>query len=506
MEARDEGEMAVADVEPPVGPGAGRHAGRGGGPWVPALSGVGLALAFSVMLMEATSDGVRALGGPSIYVYSLVEIACCAAVARLSRGGLTLRGRPGLLAAASLAGALGAALVILAAGAGPGGAGWAPLGAWALFLSGTALASGGVTVLVLAWYEELASLSLDYAMLHYVAGGVLVGLLRLGRVGLSSLGGAAAALAAVGICLLPPLSAACLALGSRRVRGRAFASGEEAVARWDFPWALVALLAVFAFASKVTLNLLDEHEKGLASVAFLICYGGLLAVAVAGFKRFPYGAIRYAALPLMVAGMLCQVNGPEFGLAGTVLTRVAQELLVAFVASALFDLSYRSGMNALWVFSLSTGCRDAGGLAANLLTSGAGGLLADPGVARLIVSLLIVLVVAAYVALVSDRALEGGWGLIAASGGAGEADGAGTGDERLAELCGRAARRYDLTRREEDVLRMRLKGASLKEVEDGLGIAHSTVKSHVRHIYAKLGAASIEEARAAVEAAGRGER
>ena len=45
---------------------------------------------------------------------------------------------------------------------------------------------------------------------------------------------------------------------------------------------------------------------------------------------------------------------------------------------------------------------------------------------------------------------------------------------------------------------MRLEGATLKEVEDALCIAHNTVKSHVRHIYAKLGVSSLEEAREAV--------
>ena len=49
------------------------------------------------------------------------------------------------------------------------------------------------------------------------------------------------------------------------------------------------------------------------------------------------------------------------------------------------------------------------------------------------------------------------------------------------------------------MLLLRLKGASLKEFEEALCIALNTVKSHVRHIYAKLGATNLEEAREAVE-------
>lgn len=490
----------------------GRGPSSPGGPFIPALAGIGFVLAFYVMLMETTSAGARALGGLSIYLHSLVDLVCFAAVAGLSRQGLTLRRRGGVLAATGAAGVLGAVLVML--GAGAAAEGGTPT-AWALFAAGTLLASASFSTLVMAWFEELASLSLDYAMLHYIAGGLLAGVLRFARVGLDSLGGALSVCAAVGVCLMPAASAACLHAGAHKVSGRAFASGERALPRWHFPWELVVLLAVFNLASKFTLNLLDENEKGLAATAFVACYGALLIVVAAGFKRFPYRAIRYAALPLMVTGMLCQVNGADFALLGSIATRVAQELLLVLVVALLFDLAFRQGVNALWAFGLTEAFCNVGGLAANLLTGAGAAWLAEGRTATLVVSGLIVLVVTAYVALMSDRAMAGGWGLLtrrtnaaspAAWTGGREAPGT-AGSEELAECCSRAARVYDLTRREEDVLLMRLAGATLKEVEDELCIARSTVKSHVRHIYAKLGVESLDGAREAVERAGdRGRR
>ena len=51
----------------------------------------------------------------------------------------------------------------------------------------------------------------------------------------------------------------------------------------------------------------------------------------------------------------------------------------------------------------------------------------------------------------------------------------------------RPARSYDLTRREEDVLRLLMEGRTFAEAADELVVSLNTVKSHVRRIYAKMG-------------------
>lgn len=57
----------------------------------------------------------------------------------------------------------------------------------------------------------------------------------------------------------------------------------------------------------------------------------------------------------------------------------------------------------------------------------------------------------------------------------------------LDERCARIARAYDLTRREEDVLRLLMEGCTFAQAADGLVVSLNTVKSHVRHLYAKMG-------------------
>ena len=54
-------------------------------------------------------------------------------------------------------------------------------------------------------------------------------------------------------------------------------------------------------------------------------------------------------------------------------------------------------------------------------------------------------------------------------------------------LCAKAARIYDLTRREEDVLRLLVEGRTAPQIAEELVVSPNTVKTHVRNLYRKLG-------------------
>jgi DNA-binding NarL/FixJ family response regulator len=60
----------------------------------------------------------------------------------------------------------------------------------------------------------------------------------------------------------------------------------------------------------------------------------------------------------------------------------------------------------------------------------------------------------------------------------------------------------DLTARERDVLRQVALGKSNKDIASALGVSDETVKTHLRHLFAKLGAEN--RAQAAVRALARG--
>ncbi|WP_080797091.1 response regulator transcription factor [Arabiibacter massiliensis] len=76
-------------------------------------------------------------------------------------------------------------------------------------------------------------------------------------------------------------------------------------------------------------------------------------------------------------------------------------------------------------------------------------------------------------------------------------------DSALDSACARLARSFDLTRREEDVLRLLVEGRTFSQAADELVVSLNTVKSHVRRIYAKMGVAGKQDLLDTVSAAER---
>lgn len=61
------------------------------------------------------------------------------------------------------------------------------------------------------------------------------------------------------------------------------------------------------------------------------------------------------------------------------------------------------------------------------------------------------------------------------------------GEESLEARCARAARTYDLTRREEEILALLLQGRTRSEIARELFVSGDTVKTHIRNLYRKTG-------------------
>ena len=59
--------------------------------------------------------------------------------------------------------------------------------------------------------------------------------------------------------------------------------------------------------------------------------------------------------------------------------------------------------------------------------------------------------------------------------------------------CAHAARTFDLTRREEEVLALLLKGCTRSEIARELFVSGDTVKTHIRNLYRKTGVTGKDE-------------
>ena len=71
---------------------------------------------------------------------------------------------------------------------------------------------------------------------------------------------------------------------------------------------------------------------------------------------------------------------------------------------------------------------------------------------------------------------------------------------RLEEACDNVIERFGLTPREGDVLRLLARGRTSPVIQEKLFLSHNTVKTHVRHIYAKMDIHSQQELIDIVEA------
>lgn len=74
-------------------------------------------------------------------------------------------------------------------------------------------------------------------------------------------------------------------------------------------------------------------------------------------------------------------------------------------------------------------------------------------------------------------------------------------EQRLDEACAAVAEQFGLTARETDVLQLLARGRTASVIQERLVLSHNTVKSHVRHIYSKLGVHSQQQLIDLVDAA-----
>lgn len=68
-------------------------------------------------------------------------------------------------------------------------------------------------------------------------------------------------------------------------------------------------------------------------------------------------------------------------------------------------------------------------------------------------------------------------------------------DVAVRQACERAVTTYDLTAREAEMIELLVRGKTISQMCDELGIARGTVKAHCEHIYTKAGVRSKRELR-----------
>lgn len=308
-----------------------------------------------------------------------------------------------------------------------------------------------------------------------------------------------------GTVAVPLVSFVLCWLSSAYVPARATPAPDgAAVARYEFPWKPVVVMAFAGFTAGLGSFSLFGQTSDSRMLATFVVGARFLAASLLSGGRVRLGHFVVAAFALAAAGfVLVALVGVSNPAPAAFLVMLAYIALCVVGLALLGRTSFAAGVPSLWLFGF--------GRAASELMMGVGSYAKMiPGVSGIPQSAyaLAVLAVAGLVCLLpvallwrSEESRASGWAVAMVdrrTGGRAESE-----REVVSRRCGELAASHGLTEREKEVLEMLAAGASYQEVCQGLLVSMGTVKTHVRHVYAKLSVHSREEAPELIRTAGR---
>lgn len=419
-----------------------------------------------------------ALGG----LPTLARGVAFVALALLARRVVTVIGRPRLLAVSAMVMTVGA--VVRAASLA-----WLTGDAYAVVsLLGSVALNAGLAVLYLGWMELYSQMDTKHVLVYFT----LVHLVSsLASYALFALGPSLATTLLV--AAMPLVSVGMLRRANMRTKDAPYRQGETQRTNWSISPRPIILLVAFGFSNTVIRSFLGTEDQ--ATVLLGVCAAALcvLIAVVWRFGTFEIKALYQVSVPVLVAGALFVLMSGEWcGVAAAFCSNAAFALFSVFVTAVFCGIAYRYGVNAVWMFGITQASLTFGSFAGKMLSAWGGAFLFDPPMLVVTMSALVVMLVALSMVLVSDRDFTTTWGIT-------ERNGEGEGrswvdeEERMVQRCARMAQRFGLTRREEEVLVLMMRGYTLSRIGEALFVADSTMKTHSRHIYRKVGVQNRQE-------------
>lgn len=382
---------------------------------------------------------------------------------------------------------------------------------------------------LLYWSELYARMGMASASIAIAGSYVLGAVAFFGAVPLSPAVG-------LGLSVLLPLASSgafALAMAHGRLEARPSAVIEprqggsrfSAIGGGAFPWRVIVVVAVYQCAagmSRVDSN--AAIDLGCCAIAGAVAVAFVLVTLRPSVLFNAYQALRLV-FPLMTVSLIVGMMLGHGSLASKLLIGVSQTIAIITLMMLLCDNARRFGTSALLLVAVARTCTQAAFLAGD----GVGGAVVAAQAAHLMPFLyggaaaIIVMATLYWLSgpsrdalLPKGDSLEGaplhsddGAASGASMGGepkASTAAGALAADEATAghqasqalqslieQRCRVLADEYGLSNRESEVLVLLAWGKSARRVEELLVVSPNTVKTHVRHIYAKLGIHSRAE-------------
>lgn len=351
----------------------------------------------------------------------------------------------------------------------------------ALLYGGLVAAGLGLGLLILAWCEFYASLNpLRVAVYHALS-------ILFGEALLWLCMGLRVPWVATLSVVLPAISAgfvhrAALALPES---DRPQARPELDSAR--IPWKPIILMATCTFAMQFgALPVQPLLAGNVAGVAFatLFVFFGVLSTS----RWFNFDTIYRVAFPLVsVACMLATSLISDHPQLSAWCFDAGYTMLSMFIMIVLSNITYRFGVNAVWLNGIERGIRylvETAGFGLNAVVASS----MAPGAARVVGYAVTGAVVVTFAVIaLSEKELAAKWGIDL------HADEESAGADGFAPLpalslrVSELSREHGLSDREEEVLQLMARRMSTREMGEVLFLAEGTVKAHTSRIYRKLG-------------------
>lgn len=300
--------------------------------------------------------------------------------------------------------------------------------------------------------------------------------------------------AIIATSLLPAVSFGCVVLSLKSVpREKSRPTG----IRFPLPWKLLLLMALAGFMSGLAGSLLPSAE-GTGAIHRVMATGlaGIVILAMV-FVRRERCDVRFLAkigLPVgIVALAFIPFAGPVWAYAVSFLIKLAYVWFTFFVLLMLAHIAYRFEVPSLRLFAIARATSEAAmfiGVSLRREIQRTELASSDLFLYAIAIGGIVLLLICTLIWM-SERSVNADWG---ASGISLEDSVHVPGPrEQLITRCEQLAREYGLTAREAEILGLIAQGKSRMKIEQELFLSQNTVKTHARHLYAKLGVHSKED-------------
>lgn len=255
------------------------------------------------------------------------------------------------------------------------------------------------------------------------------------------------------------------------------------------PWKPIMLMAVCTFATGFG-TLPDQplsfgNVFGVLTVTALVFFGVLSTS-----KWFNFDTIYRLAFPLTTIALLLIAPSLSTNPAITAACFDAgYTMLSMFIMIVLSNLTYRFGINAVWLNGIERGIRYVVEAAGWILFSVTSSMLAQGANTMVHYAITIAVVIAFAVIAFAERGLSARWGIDLHAEDDDEVFAPGVLALRVTDL----AKEHNLSQREEEVLQLLARKETVAQIEENLFVAQGTIKAHTSRIYRKLGIHSKEE-------------